>query len=162
MKVEKCIYYLYIYLLFCTSDSVTMTTTPLPGTHMVFIGISWVKNRDFPRQLLWVVGLTILFFSCIAHKEFRLASCKLTSQILQVSLNFSQAVFGLGDLRGFSDNSYLRCFGKGQLSCLRSDNYWLFQHCLPSHWQVYPAPDANLHDLVSTGATLARQELEQT
>lgn len=41
------------------------------GTHAVFIGLAFVKHRDYPRQFMGVVIATVVFFSLIAHKEFR-------------------------------------------------------------------------------------------
>lgn len=43
----------------------------LLGSHLVFIAVAFLKQRDYPRQLLGVVVMTVLFFSLVAHKEFR-------------------------------------------------------------------------------------------
>ena len=41
------------------------------GTHSIFIAVAFIKQRDYPRQFLGVVIVTVLFFSVISHKEFR-------------------------------------------------------------------------------------------
>ena len=41
------------------------------GTHAIFIILAFVQHRDYPRQFMGVVVVTVLFLSVIPHKEFR-------------------------------------------------------------------------------------------
>ena len=41
------------------------------GTHAIFIILAFVQRRDYPRQFMGVVVVTVIFFSVIPHKEFR-------------------------------------------------------------------------------------------
>ena len=49
----------------------TQGVPAIVGTHLVFVVIAFVKERDYPRQFLGVVLVNLLFFSLVAHKEFR-------------------------------------------------------------------------------------------
>eukprot|EP00116_Pleurobrachia_bachei_P001668 sb/3461930/ len=50
---------------------VTQGIPAIAGTHAILVAVCFLARRDYPRQFLLVAMVTVLFFSCVAHKEFR-------------------------------------------------------------------------------------------